>query len=59
MGAAIDDGNPKNRNNSGKTTKMTAPTIEPLILPIPPKITMSKIVMDSITVKLEGSMKVL
>ena len=36
-----------------------APITEPLMLPIPPNITIKSIVIDSNTVKLEGSMNVI
>ena len=57
----VSEARPKNRNrsNSGNITSTAAPAKEPPRLPIPPKTTIKRIVIDSITVKLDGSMNVI
>jgi hypothetical protein len=47
-------GSPKNLSISGNITKIAAPKKDPGRLAIPPKTTINRIVIDSITVKLEG-----
>ena len=59
MGTAYELGSPKNRNISGKATRAKAPMREPRRLPIPPKTTINNIMMDSVGVKLVGSMNVI
>jgi len=53
--AASAVGRPINRSASGKITNTDAPTNGPHKLPAPPMITIDSTSMDSITVKLVGS----
>jgi hypothetical protein len=58
-GAATALGKPRNLSNSGSVTIATAPMTGPHGLPAPPMITIDKIKIDSITVKLLGSMNLM
>ena len=57
--AAMSEGNPTKRKNSGSKISAIAPMTAPLFDASPPRIIADKIKMDSFIVNVEGSMKVM